>query len=232
MLIVMSEDDGVGEQLQTGAGRAISLLRSMDMPIADIRLLLPGTDDDQRQLLFATHRARLEARLEETRRLLEVVAQHTKETPMVATDLSAWLHVMPRIPTTDINRSISYYEEVLGFRPAWRTTDDNLAAVASGEIEMFLLIAWHGEGSPPAQSAYVYVEDPDALCAEYTQAGANIVETVNSRPSGMRDFTLLDPDGHRFTLGRGEEHLRDVADHYGMTADEISVNPSWITDRS
>ena len=27
----------------------------------------------------------------------------------------------------------------------------------------------------------------------------------------MRDFVVTDPDGHRFTLGRGEEKLREVA---------------------
>jgi len=151
---------------------------------------------------------------------------------MTTTDLSAWLHVMPRIPATDIDRSVTFYEEVLGFRPAWRTTDNKLAAIASSDIEMFLLIAWDGDGSPPAQSAYEYVEDPDALCTEYTRAGANVIETVDSRPSGMRDFTPLDPDGHRYTLDRGEDRLRDVADYHGMTADEISINPSWITDRS
>ncbi|MEM9041754.1 MAG: VOC family protein [Actinomycetota bacterium] len=211
---------------QTGAGRAIALLRSMDMPIADIRLLLAGAGDEHRRQLFAAHRARLEARLEETQRLLDAVDQHTKETPMTTTDLSAWLHVMPRIPATDLDRSVTFYEEVLGFRPAWRTTDDTPAAMASGDIEMFLLVGWDGDGPPPPQSAYVYVEDPDALCAEYTEAGANIVETVASRPSGMREFTLLDPDDHRFTLGRGEDRLRDVAAYYGMTADEIAVNPS------
>jgi len=34
-----------------------------------------------------------------------------------------------------MNRSIAYYQEALGFRLAWRTTDDSLA---SGEIEVLL----------------------------------------------------------------------------------------------
>ncbi len=181
---------------------------------------------------YALHRVRLEARLDETRRLLDTVDSHTKDQTMTATDiptdLSAWLHVMPRIPVTDLDRSVRYYEEVLGFRAAWRTGDGALAAVASGDIEMFLLIAWQGDGAPPIQSAYVYVEDPDRLCAEYERAGAAIVDAVGSRPNGMRDFTVVDLDGHHFTLGRGEERLREVADYYGMTAEEIAVDPGWI----
>lgn len=217
---------------QTGAGRAIALLRSMDMPIADIRQLLAGAQEAERQELFRAHRARLEARLDETRQLLDAVDSHTKDNPMTsldtATDLSAWLHVMPHIPVTDLDRSAQYYEGALGLRVAWRTIDGTLAAVASGDIEMFFLTLWTGDGPPPVRSAYVYVEDPDSRCTEYEQAGATIVEPVGSRPSGMRDFTLTDPDGHRFTLGRGEERLRELAAHYGMTADEIAVNPDWI----
>jgi hypothetical protein len=47
----------------------------------------------------------------------------------------------------------------------------------------------------------------------------------------MRDFVVRDPDGHRFTLGRGGERLREVADHYGLTPEEISVDPEWLTRR-
>jgi DNA-binding transcriptional MerR regulator/catechol 2,3-dioxygenase-like lactoylglutathione lyase family enzyme len=219
---------------QTGAARAIALLRSLDMPIADVRRVLAGASDAERRQLFRDHRARLEARLDEVRRLLEAVDALTQEDTMTVdapTDLTTWLHLMPRLAVTDIDRSVAYYQEALGFRLAWRTTDGSLAALASGEIEMLLLVPWTGDSPPPAQSAYVYVEDPDALCAEYRQAGADIVEPVASRPYGMRDFIVRDPDGHRFTLGRGEQRLREVADHYGLTPETISVDPPWLQPR-
>lgn len=219
---------------QTGAARAIALLRSMDMPIADIRRILAGAGDAERRQLFRDHRARLEARLDEVRRLLAAVDTLTQEDTMsgdAQTDLATWMHLMPRLPVTDLDRSIAYYEEALGFRLAWRTADDSLAALASGEIEMLLLVPWTGDSPPMAQSAYVYVEDPDTLCAEYQDAGADIVDPVASRPYGMRDFVVRDPDGHRFTLGRGEERLREVADHYGLTPETISVDPQWLPRR-
>jgi DNA-binding transcriptional MerR regulator len=219
---------------QTGAARAIALLRSMDMPIAEIRRILAGASDAERRQLFRDHRARLEARLDEVRRLLAAVDTLTQEDTMhgeAPTDLTTWLHLMPRLPVTDMDRSIAYYQEALGFRLAWRTADDSLAALASGEIEMMLLVPWTGDSPPPSQSAYVYVEDPDALCAEYQQAGADIVDPVDSRPYGMRDFVVRDPDGHRFTLGRGEQRLREVASHYGLTPETISVDPEWLRPR-
>jgi DNA-binding transcriptional MerR regulator len=220
---------------QTGAGRVIALLRSMDMPIADIRLVLSGVTEAERQQLLSHHRSRLEARLDEVRSLLDAVdrlSQKEDETMDRSTELSSWLHLMPHLPVSDLEESITYYQEALGFRLAWQTTDDKLAALASGAGELLLLVPWEGVGSPPAQSAYVYVEDPDALCAEYEQAGATIVETVASRPYGMRDFCVSDPDGHRFTLGRGEESLADVAEYYGMSAGEITANPEWLENRT
>ncbi len=220
---------------QTGAGRAIALLRSMDMPIADIRLILAGIDDAERQQLLKAHRVRLEARLEEVRGLLDTVDQLTNDgdRPLNATtEPTSWLHYMPHLPVSDVERSVAYFQEALGFRLAWQTADRTLSALASGAIELLLLVPWEGEGAPPGQSAYVYVEDPDALCAEYAQAGATIVDTVASRPYGMRDFVVSDPDGHRFVLGRGEdEALRDVSDYYGLARDEITANPDWLDNR-
>lgn len=219
---------------QTGAARAIALLRSLDMPIADVRRILAGTSDAERRELFRDHRARLAARLDEVRRLLEAVDVLGKEDPMTVdtpTEPTAWLHLMPRLPVTDIDRSVAYYQEKLGFRPAWRTADGSQAALGSGEVEMLLLVPWAGDSPPPPQSAYVYVEDPDAVCAEYQQAGAEIVDSVASRPYGMRDFVVRDPDGHRFTLGRGEQRLREAADHYGLTPETITVDSPWLHHR-
>jgi len=224
---------------QTGTARVIALLRSMDMPIAQIRRIISGASEAERHEIFRQHRARLEARLDEVRRLLEAVDEITKEDEMTKekeltesdTAISTWLHMMPRLPVTDMERSISYYEEALGFRLAWRTTDGALAALASGDIEMLFLVPWTEDSPLPIRSAYVYVEDPDALCAEYQEAGALIVQSVTSRSYGMRDFVVTDPDGHRFTLGRGEETLRELSHHYGLSPDEIKVNPDWLERR-
>jgi len=218
---------------QTGAARVIALLRSMDMPIAEIRRVVAGTTETERRGIFRDHRARLEARLDEVRRLLEAVDAMTEGDGMgtaTETQITGWLHLLPRIPVTDMERSIAHYEEALGFWLAWRHASGRLACLASGEIERLLLVRWTGDGPPPQQSAYVFVENPDELCAEYQQAGADIVDAIASRPSGMRDFTVRDPDGHRFTLGRPDERLRKLADQYGMTADEINLDPvpAWL----
>lgn len=61
---------------------------------------------------------------------------------------------------------------------------------------------------PPCSTSRI----PDAVVRRVSEAGADIVDPVASRPYGMRDFVVRDPDGHRFTLGREEEALREVAE--------------------
>lgn len=126
------------------------MLWSVDMPIADIRRILTGADEAERQQIFRDHRDRLAARLDEVPRLLEVVDTMSKETSMGATTgMTTWLHLMPKLPVADIERSIAYYQEALGLDLAWRTVDGKLAAMATGEIEVLLLVPWVGEGAPP-----------------------------------------------------------------------------------
>lgn len=71
------------------------------------------------------------------------------------TEFTSWLHYMPHLPVSDVDTSVAYYEEVLGFRLAWQTTDRKLSASASGPIEMLLLVPWGNDGPPLPQSAYV-----------------------------------------------------------------------------
>jgi Glyoxalase/Bleomycin resistance protein/Dioxygenase superfamily len=57
----------------------------------------------------------------------------------IRTEISSWLHVMPHLPVSGMERSISYYQEALGFEVAWRIVDGSLTALASGGIEILLL---------------------------------------------------------------------------------------------
>ena len=38
------------------------------------------------------------------------------------------------------------------------------------------------------------------------------------------EITIIDPDGHRITLGCGEEDLLALHEYYGMQPDEIAIN--------
>lgn len=58
---------------QIAPARVIALLRSIDMPLADVQGLLAGPEPERIRQVFATHRARIERRLSAARTALESI---------------------------------------------------------------------------------------------------------------------------------------------------------------
>ncbi len=59
---------------------------------------------------------------------------------------------------------------------------------------------------PGSFAAYVVTDDPDAVHAKATAAGAKIIEELHETDYGSRDFAAADPEGNRWSFGtyRGE----------------------------
>jgi uncharacterized glyoxalase superfamily protein PhnB len=59
---------------------------------------------------------------------------------------------------------------------------------------------------PGGFSAYVVTDEPDALFARATAAGATVVREPHETDYGSRDFAVLDPEGNNWSFGtyRGE----------------------------
>jgi len=51
-------------------------------------------------------------------------------------------------------------------------------------------------------SCEFYVSDADALYAEFTGKGAYTLGPPVSRPWGLRDFRVIDPEGNRLTFAQ------------------------------
>lgn len=46
------------------------------------------------------------------------------------------------------------------------------------------------------------VDDPDALAAQFVEAGGRLIFPVGDQPYGMRQGRVADPEGHHWLLGR------------------------------
>jgi uncharacterized glyoxalase superfamily protein PhnB len=59
---------------------------------------------------------------------------------------------------------------------------------------------------PGSFGAYVVTDDPDAVFARATAAGAEIISGLHETDYGSRDFAARDPEGNRWSFGtyRGE----------------------------
>ncbi len=54
------------------------------------------------------------------------------------------------------------------------------------------------------------VVDVGRAQAWYRERGAEIVEPLESKPWGMREFSIRDLDGHFLRFGRGEKDIDEI----------------------
>jgi len=106
--------------------------------------------------------------------------------------------IMPMLPLDDVPAGVVHYRDVLGFKVNYQQSD---FGVMDRDDVRVLLIA-RTERHKGIGSAYVYVEDADALCAELRAKGANVRGDPVSKPWGLREFLVLDPAGNEITFGQ------------------------------
>jgi DNA-binding transcriptional MerR regulator len=73
-------------EAQAAAARVIALLRSVDVPLADIQELLAAPEPERVRRVFAEHRLRVERRLSEARAALESIDRVIKEGALMELD--------------------------------------------------------------------------------------------------------------------------------------------------
>ncbi len=106
--------------------------------------------------------------------------------------------IMPELPLSDVPAGVAHYRDVLGFSVNYQQHD---IGVMDRDAVRLLLIARTGR-HPGIGSCYVFVDDADGLYAELAAKGANVQGQPISRPWGLREFQVLDPEGNQLTFGQ------------------------------
>ena len=106
--------------------------------------------------------------------------------------------IMPSLPLTDVAAGLEYYRDVLGFSVNYAQQD---LAVMDRDKARILLVARGGRFTGIG-ACYVYVRDADQLHTELTGKGATVLGAPVSRPWGLREFQVLDPEGNEITFGQ------------------------------
>lgn len=128
----------------------------------------------------------------------------------------SFTHAFPVLAVADLDAALAFYTERLGFAVDWRNLDD-VAVVSSGAIALFLNSKDAGGLGPVG--VVLNLEDADAAYAAWTAVGVDIVDPIATRPWGMREFTVRDPDGNELTVGHVDE---SEADYSEFTRDQSS----------
>lgn len=110
-------------------------------------------------------------------------------------------HYVLAVP--DVRATATFFVDALGFAivmepPGWIFVARDNCMIMLGECP---------EAIPPSQLgdhsyfAYLRVDDADAYLAQVTAAGFRPNHRIESKPWGMREFSMTTPDGHRLTIG-------------------------------
>ncbi|MEP7107773.1 MAG: VOC family protein [Ferruginibacter sp.] len=101
---------------------------------------------------------------------------------------------------SNVEMSIKYYTEVLGFTVDFRYKD--LAGLEYGTVLIYLsgpgqdVKKTVGEGS-----VYVFCDEVDQYFRDICIKGAFTEIAIDDKPYGMRDFAIKDPDGNMLSFG-------------------------------
>jgi catechol 2,3-dioxygenase-like lactoylglutathione lyase family enzyme len=105
---------------------------------------------------------------------------------------------VPVLNVADLPRSLAFYRDQLGF--AQEFVFGAYAGVARGGMVLHLDAGDHAFSARPTCCRF-HLRGVDELYAEVEPRGAvKPDERLETRPHGMRQFSVLDPDGNRVTF--------------------------------
>ena len=121
----------------------------------------------------------------------------------------------PNLIVSNVERSLAFYVDVLGFERGITVPDKSpfvFASVTSGGVEIFFNDTaevlkehpdWAGKLKPSAgNSMFIEIVGPGAVDAlhDRVKAKARVVMPLTTQWYGMREFAIEDPDGFVITV--------------------------------
>ena len=110
----------------------------------------------------------------------------------------------PVLPVSDIAATANYYCAVLGFELDFVMGEPpSHGSVTRGRVGIQFTNA-PSDFSPRAYPGwfYFFVDDVDALYAEYCENGVGVEQELKSHEHGMREFEIVDCNGFRLRFGQ------------------------------
>ena len=110
--------------------------------------------------------------------------------------------VMPTLRITNYARSKEFYVDRLGFRIDWehrfKPTFPVFMQVSRDGLAFFL--TEHAGDCPVGGLLHLYVPSVDDWYVEFLHKGVAVKEPPNESLQGLRDMTIIDPDGNKLRI--------------------------------
>ena len=105
----------------------------------------------------------------------------------------------PVLVVPDVAATAAFYRKVLGFKSDPGADTSEYSVVWRDNAALHFT---EGEHRPTGVRVFFWVRDVDALYAEVTRQGVAIDVPIATRPYGIRDFSIRDPNGVVVVLGQ------------------------------
>jgi catechol 2,3-dioxygenase-like lactoylglutathione lyase family enzyme len=122
--------------------------------------------------------------------------------------------ISPCFIVSDVDQSIAFYRDKLGFESRFRAPDEGAFFAIVGRDGAQIFVKSDKDVSPLPNSqrhpymrldAFVYAPNPDALAEEFAGRGVAFSEPLKDTDDGLRGFELRDPDGYVLFFGRPKQ---------------------------
>ncbi len=114
------------------------------------------------------------------------------------------IHTRHVLAVHDLAGETAYYIDKLGFEhdfsaPGWEFLSFGIFKVMLGDCSDSLSARETGDHS---YFAHAFVANVDEIFAEFVVRGAELLSHPSDKPWGLREFSVITPDGHRITFGQ------------------------------
>lgn len=115
--------------------------------------------------------------------------------------------IAPQFFTTNLTRTLAYYRETLGFECLGTWHDPPVYAIVARDGHTIHFRVAEPPTSNPDKyddellDAYLFIDDADALYAEYAGRGVEVTRGLGNMPWQSREFVVKDCDGRLLAFG-------------------------------
>jgi catechol 2,3-dioxygenase-like lactoylglutathione lyase family enzyme len=108
---------------------------------------------------------------------------------------------VPVIATADVLATVRYFEQTLGFKQQWLWGYPPIyAGVRAGRALLYIILdpvlASTIKERRLSPDIFLWIDDIDAVYSQHLAANAEITEDLTTRPWGVRQYVVRDPNGY------------------------------------
>ncbi len=131
----------------------------------------------------------------------------------------------PIFAVRDVVETLAFYRDVLGGRGEWMYGEPPaFAGIRLGKVQLCFHHQPELAENVAGHEHFLFSEDVDELHAQHLAAGAPVVEPIENKPWGLREYVVRDPNGYRLRIHGPPAHEKP--------ADASDTLPETVTIES